>query len=1737
MLLALAAIVPVSIINTNLAKESFALFSSLGDGTWVHYNQAMPGTVGGTPNGVREYWIRCGYGKESIRFTNPGVGYEEALSYDVSEFETLDPRWIIPVEENEGEYNSVIYNDFNSTAYFNEIDGMSNGFTTEDELPAVGETKKMLWVKDDENPAYYVNTLTVTKIISSKQEMIDLFKLNGSSFAEGEYLDGYYALTSNVDLNYINGQTVIWGTESLSLNRGFIGTFDGRGHTFLNTDGRQWNGGVFGVMNNATIKNINFNHVIFANGAATVLGVAHNCIFKNINVEVSGINSVGNVYEGRLLYRFSCNNLIEKISVKVADGVDIKNLFGGNVYGDNSFFDVTVKADTAPYLATIGTNATSVSDTRGLTFIPNSANYLELDRQDISINDSSALSISTGGVNVGTITSIQVSKNGNTYDLGTDLSNLVIPSELINTPEDHGETALIITNSESTTYALKVVLVTEFISENADLNLIRGTNRGQSIYGYFVLSNDILANYTGEGIGKTNQPNWSTESGNAFYGIFNGRGHRIYGNILNAEHGIFGAVRGMGTVNNLRIDALSHYTGYGNALFGSRVSGLNANQHVSICNVTVDAEIAGANTNRNGQFIRDFIYLTSLKNVTVNISGVYPNSSEVSLLPAYYPTGNNSFNHVIWNTPFASNTHLYQGTDEYDGLITINTPTIIVNKNINIDKNESTYTFDLDASISVTSVEWNDSVIGNSKTINTSAFGSRLGETSEITIFGRQSGHDIIAKYHPTLCSKVIRTASDLDTFLSIADAANGEMNDQIYDGYFVLDNDISYDGIHEPQMQDISTGNDKQEYGFRGIFDGQNHIIDNFSIRSYGNDEYYNRVIGLISRLHKNGIIRNLGFTNATVGNCALICGWGEGTCENIYVHYKAQTPWSAYFATFNNTISGPKYGMVTVKNCLIDARNITKGSERKVVGDSWDHLYSYKGVYCLVPTSDYPVIRRATEAEAYIDDSDASHSAKGQELSTSNVYDVVNGYTNYGDLLKECGTDIDSWSSFSYKNNSLYFGDTLITTTAANTYSSHNFIDDYTVVCDTDDFESAKAANLIVNHLYRAGSTVQYTKLTDINSYRYAKRYSGGTLLNKVGNMTYASNKNLIVVGNRDLEEQVGITVSECKITTIDNSIFLSANENKDLLAVAIEFLKQAVGFKALSDETIFYEKEIDGIMPTINESFKVSFKTRGRNNYVESYGYDMLGFNGVMTLDEFTVGPINSETGNMQVVHNSLQWLPRDTYATAHPNWYWSPSTGNYDICFTAHGNASELTAMVNETASLMRQALIEHPEETKLTFSIQDNSYTNCSCSACSSSCSTHSDHGAYAAVSFMNQVAERIVALDTQNGITNRDFTLYVLGYYYLFDAPTGIEMNDHVGVMIAPMNDSSVINAYEARSIYDSRNASAKEAIEKWCNLTENITFWYYCQNYSNYFTPFDNFDSTMGWLEHIYYLTNGSCKMAYVQGQSTYTQSCFQSFKQYLYSRALIDIANHVNKRSEYASSSDYTAAIKSYVSILENEFFGITSRTNTELTTDNIDSEVANYTFTNNGYFGAAIANKNMFLLYRYERLVYQNLLLSGTAKHNAGNSVMYGSCQEKYDYLVTSNYKTCGSSLTSINSSDFFTSNSTKTYYYCANFTSATLTKEMGYYEAAWNAISSYSDPALEIYKRHIILESLSPRYFICMANTTKSNYGFYNGYNGDSLATLRSSFKSDCELVYFTKLSEHIAVSVVFTKWGL
>ena len=144
------------------------------------------------------------------------------------------------------------------------------------------------------------------------------------------------------------------------------------------------------------------------------------------------------------------------------------------------------------------------------------------------------------------------------------------------------------------------------------------------------------------------------------------------------------------------------------------------------------------------------------------------------------------------------------------------------------------------------------------------------------------------------LYTKKIGTKEELakfSTYLTktVAGSNSNEESSKFYwwDGYIVLDDDIDFGGDTLDSFIYWATNNtqDGTRSGFRGVFDGRGHIIDNMRI-----DGKNERIGGFIGLLATEGVIQNVAFTNAVhTGYCGYVCSAGNGTVKNVYVSYSS--------------------------------------------------------------------------------------------------------------------------------------------------------------------------------------------------------------------------------------------------------------------------------------------------------------------------------------------------------------------------------------------------------------------------------------------------------------------------------------------------------------------------------------------------------------------------------------------------------------------------------------------------------------------------------------------------------------------------------------------------------------------------------------------------------------------------------------------------------------------------------
>lgn len=976
-------------------------------------------------------------------------------------------------------------------------------------------------------------------------------------------------------------------------------------------------------------------------------------------------------------------------------------------------------------------------------------------------------------------------------------------------------------------------------------------------------------------------------------------------------------------------------------------------------------------------------------------------------------------------------------------------------------------------------------LVSNGLTIKTSEFGKTYGK-GELEI-KYVYNNDILTHVLPvTFATKVLYNVSDIRSFLTYADAYNGALNDGIFDGYFALGGDIDFNGVYEPSMLLNSSEIGNKTLGFRGVFDGQGHTINGMRVISeYTADrsDVRFRRTGFISVLNKDGVIKNTAFTNAQVKFCSYLASWGEGTIENVYVGYTGDTNDS-----WNSTVNTVRDGVpaVSIHNCVIVYDKAwAKGN---ILGKVNASANAYKNVYIAGEASTNLV-------EYWNDETNSS-----KVYSTPLRFDNFKRYASVGELLCEHKNEINGWKYFSASGSGISFGSKGKLLDAAeisgdfsgNTLiSSDGTASDYVIIYEDGNGEALKAASFIAEHIARASGSVTYAELT---GGRFSETASGGIRLAMMTELpeTWNENSAYIVIGKSEIAGAPEATSGRYVVRTIGNTAFISADKSEEYITAAIAFLEKAIGYCALSDDTVSYEYKRGTAltMPEIDIDYDSAFNLRNSTNAHHVWKNEQLGLNG---RDRFPIGPADDD-GKMHPFHNSLYWLKYSENQAAHSAWF---RDNGSDICYAAGGlqNSSnaEYVAMVAEAAKNIRILLNENPGVTDVTFSLSDGDLNGCQCTVCKQN---HTN----AAVKFLNDVVEKI---QTEDGDSNRKFTIYLLAYYYLIDAPT-IEMNEHLGVIYAPVR-----KGYEAEPIYSSKNESVRTQIAAWTAKTKNIGFWFYGTLYHDYLIYTDTVRSLLTWFEYsarTVKAAGAEPAWIYVNGQTRQRGvSAFEAFKQYAFSKAQVEILEKVNRTD---NAEAYYKQLDDYVAGLESEFFGFSINGETK-------------TFRDGGYYGAAKANEAMYKMYLQMKADYAKI-----KEDNDGTT---------YEYLDTLCYSSGKKQanrlcdyLASVDSNDA----------YWKNYTAATIKGYMSYIETAQNAIESYAGELKIVYKQHILLESLTPRFMMCVAGgSSNSGYGFINGYNGTPISDLRKNLKSDFNSLGIDYYGEHYLLSDLYKKWDV
>ena len=139
----------------------------------------------------------------------------------------------------------------------------------------------------------------VTESISNITRLLELVKIPTDTIKPGKIQEGkYFILAGNIEAGETRYNTTINYTDAsgnaqtnfsnIGINEGgFAGTLDGRG--FSVKGGVMQAGGIFGVLDRATIKNIDFLNVSLWGANSTLLaGSAYYSTIENVNITIAG---------------------------------------------------------------------------------------------------------------------------------------------------------------------------------------------------------------------------------------------------------------------------------------------------------------------------------------------------------------------------------------------------------------------------------------------------------------------------------------------------------------------------------------------------------------------------------------------------------------------------------------------------------------------------------------------------------------------------------------------------------------------------------------------------------------------------------------------------------------------------------------------------------------------------------------------------------------------------------------------------------------------------------------------------------------------------------------------------------------------------------------------------------------------------------------------------------------------------------------------------------------------------------------------------------------------------------------------------------------------------------------------------------------------------------------------------------------------------------------------------------
>ncbi len=132
------------------------------------------------------------------------------------------------------------------------------------------------------------------------------------------------------------------------------------------------------------------------------------------------------------------------------------------------------------------------------------------------------------------------------------------------------------------------------------------------------------------------------------------------------------------------------------------------------------------------------------------------------------------------------------------------------------------------------------------------------------------------------LYTLVVKSKQDYMSIGALSKAARKD-NDKLFGGYFVFGDNITVNGGMSEFVDRTKTSfNGNGTEGFCGVIDGKGYVIGGLTKTTNNGNAF-------ISVMHRDGVLKNLGFVNASfeANEGSFLVHTGAGTVQNVYVQY----------------------------------------------------------------------------------------------------------------------------------------------------------------------------------------------------------------------------------------------------------------------------------------------------------------------------------------------------------------------------------------------------------------------------------------------------------------------------------------------------------------------------------------------------------------------------------------------------------------------------------------------------------------------------------------------------------------------------------------------------------------------------------------------------------------------------------------------------------------------------------